>query len=120
MAEQAAENAQVFPTHDTLKSRAGRAVSPGWGYCLRCGLPWRFVEGHTTWYTETSGCFPLCAGCWQMLGSPEARIEYYAEMIRGWEKQHPVSDDTRRAIQRAVANEGQLSTSPATTSGGDQ
>lgn len=95
----------AFPTHDSVKARAARASSPGWGYCLRCGLPWRFVKGHTTHYTANSGCFPLCEGCWHLLGGPEARIEYYAELLRAWETQHPVSDDTKRAVQRAVANE---------------
>lgn len=94
------------PTHDSLHAKAARLLSPGFSYCGRCGMPWARVEGHVTHYNNSSGCFPLCEGCWLVLGHPEARIEYYATLIRYWESQHEVSDETKRAIQRAVANEG--------------
>lgn len=95
------------PTHDTLRARMARVASPDYSYCGRCGMPWSRVEGHVTNYGEGRGCFPLCEGCWDLLGCPEARIEYYANLIRNWENLGPpVEPETRRAIQRAVANEG--------------
>lgn len=75
------------PTHDTVQAKAARLVSPGYSWCGRCGLPWRFVEGHTTWYKRfpeergRSGCFPLCESCWTILGTAEARLPYYAQWI---------------------------------------
>jgi hypothetical protein len=75
-------------------------------------MPWARVEGHTTWYENTKdgqprrGCFPLCEGCWTLLGHPEARIPYYAELIEQWEQDKPVEPEVRHAIGRAVANEG--------------
>lgn len=91
------------PTHDTVKAKTARAVSPGFSYCLRCGLPWRFVDGHTTEYTEHQACFPLCEGCWTILGCAEARIPYYAALLDVWEQDKPVESETRRAIGLAVA-----------------
>lgn len=56
----------------------------GWGRCHHCNKTWRRVEGHVTLYTEGSGCFPLCVGCWAKLGSPEARLPYYRELWEEW------------------------------------
>lgn len=94
------------PTHDSVKSRMERATHPTYSCCLRCGRPWNKVKPHTTNYNHNSGCFPLCKGCWTILGCPEARIEYYATLIGHWNKKSPVSDDTKREIQKAVANGG--------------
>lgn len=99
-------------THDTIVAKLARLASPGCSYCLRCGMPWTRVEHHTTWYETRAdggpkrGCFPLCEGCWTLLGHPEARIEYYAAMVDGWNEHKPVEPETRAAIGRAVANEG--------------
>lgn len=94
------------PTHDSLKAKAARALAGGQSYCGRCGMPWGSVEAHTTWYRENHGCFPLCEGCWTLLGHPEARIEYYATMLAVWEQDRPVKPETRQAIGRAVAEGG--------------
>lgn len=91
------------PTHDSIKAKAARAAFPGYGYCGRCGMPWVFVDGHTTWYSEGLGCFPLCEGCWTLLGHPEARIEYYGAMLDAWERDGLLREDDRRVIGRAVA-----------------
>jgi hypothetical protein len=100
------------PTDDSLKARIARAAAPGFSYCLRCGMPWNRVKNHTTWYAgspdrpASSGCFPLCEDCWLLLGSPEARIEYYGALIDEWEALGaPVEPEVRAAIGRAVANE---------------
>jgi len=101
------------PTHDSPKAKWARRVSPGYSFCLRCGMPWNRVKNHTTWYSgdvdkpDSHGCFPLCEDCWLLLGSGEARIEYYATLIDEWAAMgHPVTEDARTAIGRAVANEG--------------
>jgi hypothetical protein len=104
------------PTHDSFYARWLRKVHPGWGWCLRCGLPWPKTEAHTPHYVDpetgwaSRGCFPLCEDCWQRLGHPEARIPYYGALIEHWEesKGHPIDPEERRAIGRAVANEPNL------------
>lgn len=102
----------MYPiSDDTVKAYRARQENPGWGYCGRCGMPWNLVETHTTYYTTTSGCFPLCEECWTALGCGEARIEYYKALIDHWEyladtsENTPhVSEDTKRDIMKAVAN----------------
>jgi hypothetical protein len=93
-------------THDSLVARLMRLSHPGYSWCLRCGRPWPNVTSHSTDYGGGRGCFPLCQSCWDILGSPEARIEYYAMLIAKWESDHPVEEDTKMAIQKAVANGG--------------
>ncbi len=58
--------------------------APGFGGCLRCQRPWRFVVGHTTMYDDQRGCFPLCEECWKKLGTPEARLPYYRALAEQW------------------------------------
>ena len=95
------------PTHDSLRARMERATHPSYSWCMRCGRPWRTVEEHVTSYTAAKGCFPLCKGCWELLGSPEARIEYYAMLIDYWAGLGcPIDEDEKRAMQIAVANGG--------------
>jgi hypothetical protein len=77
-----------------------RLLAPGYGWCGRCGTPWRFVRGHDTWYgpgdeaVEWSGalgpgrrwtatsraCFPLCERCWAEL-EPYERLPYYVHLV---------------------------------------
>lgn len=95
-----------MPTHDSLKAKLSRTFHPNYGWCMRCGFVWANVEAHHTKYNAASSCFPLCESCWTLLGCPEARIEYYAALIQMWEINHPVEEDTKREIQRAVANGG--------------
>lgn len=103
------------PTHDSRKAILSRLRSPGYGWCGRCGMPWSKVKGHDTSYgrycrdkeSQGKGCFPLCEGCWQELGSPEARIEYYKRLVDRWiEDGCKVTEDEMQAIKRAVANGG--------------
>lgn len=95
----------IEPTHDSRGARAERKLDSHSGYCFRCGRPWSKVTSHITDYNLNSGCFPLCEGCWVLLSSPEARIEYYAALIRKWESAgYPIEEDRKREIQRAVAN----------------
>ena len=94
------------PTHDTPWAQVERFLRPGRGCCGRCGMPWGTVEEHTTWYSEGRGCFPLCEGCWTLLGHPEARIEYYAAMIEVWAQDGYDVEEDRCAIGRAVAAGG--------------
>jgi hypothetical protein len=91
------------PTHDSERAATERAASPGFSWCFRCGRPWNHVVGHSTRYTEHSGCFPLCESCWTRLGHPEARIPYYRTLIEEWDRSGcTLPDEERRAIGRAV------------------
>ena len=93
------------PTHGTYTSLFLRKTSPGYGYCFRCGMPWNHVLPHDTRYSFQRGCFPLCIYCWELLGSPEARIEYYKMLIDYWEANgSPSTEEEKDQIKRAVAN----------------
>ena len=64
--------------------RVGQLLAPGWGYCLRCKTPWRFVRWHDTQYgTQGHGCLPLCEKCWAEL-TPTQRVPFYRELIESW------------------------------------
>ena len=73
------------------------------GRCGRCNVNWSVhartvsrnggpfedlpaiegVEGHTTMYSDSSGCFPLCEGCWFKL-TKEERLPYYRKLHDRW------------------------------------
>lgn len=55
----------------------------GFGSCLRCQMRWDQVEGHTTYYDERAGCFPLCEDCWAEL-TPETRMPFYRALWCQW------------------------------------
>lgn len=114
----------------SLRARIERALSPGLSSCYRCGRPWRTnaqrrtglnswqglnrlryyglvgVDSHVTSYSPTSGCFPLCEGCWSAL-APEQRATYYDLLVDEWIRQSPADaleyEAKRQKIQKAVA-----------------
>jgi len=64
-----------------------RDLHPGipdqvFGRCGRCNRSWKWVKGHATNYTESSGCFPLCDSCWKAL-TPEQRLPFYRKLFDG-------------------------------------
>lgn len=76
-----------------------RDWSPGipeseFGGCQRCGISWKWVEGHTTKLPDGSGVFPLCELCWSSL-TPQDRVPYY---LRLW-------DSNRLQMEEAVKAE---------------
>ena len=82
---------------------------PGYGTCTRCWRPWATVEGHSTFYTEQHGLFPLCEWCWQSLGTPHDRLPYYLGLVAHWEHRHPgpapsgmTWAEVRQQVQTAV------------------
>lgn len=84
------------PTHDSLRAKLSRWVSPSAGYCLRCGMTWRHAREHATPYSVSSSCFPLCQPCWQQL-TPVGRLPYYRALVDVWEAGGaPRVDDWRR------------------------
>jgi hypothetical protein len=71
------------------------------GCCLCCSISWKWVKGHSTYYKESSGVFPLCEKCWSSL-TPEDRLPYYEELIAQWHHQGcPVDDDKESRIRDA-------------------
>lgn len=78
-------------------------LSPGYGRCEHCGMPWRFAEPHNTVYyddgTSTMGCFPLCERCWLALASPAARLPFYRALAERW---GPAERNVWPAIREAV------------------
>lgn len=67
----------LFPDQ---KNRIGRMQSYG---CYRCGDRWNWKQEHTTYFTDSEGCFPLCEECWAEL-SPEDRLPFYARLVGKW------------------------------------
>ena len=60
-----------------------RIVSPAYSYCKRCGISWKFVDGHTTIVNGTMGCFALCISCFDEL-TPQERLPFYREVFDNW------------------------------------
>ena len=78
------------------KNRASDVA--GYGKCYCCGVPWKYAESHTTWYSEGSGCFPLCEKCWGVL-TVEERLPFYRKMVfEEWK----LAQDKWPAIRDAV------------------
>jgi hypothetical protein len=47
--------------------------------CNRCGIQWRYVNGHGVAYSKGRGLFALCEHCWNECNK-EQRIFYYSEL----------------------------------------
>jgi hypothetical protein len=60
-------------------------IAPNYSRCYRCGMPWKFTQGHSTPYNNDSGCFPLCEKCWGEL-TPQERLPYYKQLWIDWQK----------------------------------
>lgn len=58
-------------------------LHPSYSTCLRCGMSWAIVHGHTTYCTVGGGCFPLCEDCWSEL-TPEDRLSFYRKLWDSW------------------------------------
>ena len=78
-----------------------RLMAPGYSYCEKCKMPWKFVERHITQFTEIVGCFSLCEECWQKLKTPEKRMPYYKAL---WEKWNSDIEEWK-LIEKAVNEE---------------
>lgn len=63
-------------TKRRMLANIAREFAPGYSHCYRCGMPWKFTEGHATPYKTSHGgtaCLPLCEHCWGDL-TPEERL----------------------------------------------
>jgi len=60
----------------------GRWFAPGYSACGRCRRPWKFCDGHSTRYSDSHGCFPLCEQCWLEL-TVEQRMPFYRYLVWG-------------------------------------
>jgi len=74
-----------------------RLAHPSYSSCRHCGMPWSNVEGHSTYYTEGRGCFPLCEDCWSSL-TIEERLPYYKQLWSSW----PIPKPDWNLIEKAV------------------
>jgi len=104
-------------------------ISPEYGTCERCKMPWNIVDAHSTPYQVSDesadikfsvevkcddpkvkilvdsvsySCFPLCEHCWTKLKIPKKRLPYYKKMYDSWtyKKGFPFE-----VIEKAVLNE---------------
>ena len=89
-----------------IKNRHGKSL--GYGCCYRCGDTWDWKKGHTTYFDESRGCFPLCHDCWSRL-TPEERLPYYERMVDSWlteaVKDRNEIEQSRLLIRKAVLEE---------------
>jgi len=89
---------------NVIKIRFGKItkfLTPGYSWCKRCFTTWYFVNGHSTSYSETSGCFPLCEECWAEC-SIEERLPFYRELFEEWRGFCPEPDNKWEMIKKAV------------------
>jgi hypothetical protein len=76
-----------IPQH--VISAIARFLSPGYGVCGVCRMPWRFTEPHTTDYHRAlRGMFPLCERDWARL-TPAERLPHYANLFATWREREP-------------------------------
>lgn len=83
------------------QASASKAAHPGYGQCGRCFLAWPDTKGHTTEYSESGGCFPLCEDCWTEL-TPKERLPYYRQLWLSWHQWGPVTHVKWEDIEAAV------------------
>lgn len=91
---------------ERFRSRLGTAK--GYSHCLCCHRTWNIAEGHTTPYSESKRCFPLCVDCWPLM-SIEERLPYYEALMDIWESQllsHNDSIEEERVAVLAAVREG--------------
>jgi hypothetical protein len=55
----------------------------GYSFCSCCGNTWDKMVPHTTWYSISGGCFPLCELCWSLL-TIEERLPHYEALVSKW------------------------------------
>lgn len=78
-------NAQAGGRADTwsyARRRIRGALNIGFG-CQRCHMSHDLVMFHSTSYSASSGCLPLCEPCWSEL-TPTQRVPYYRALYEIW------------------------------------
>lgn len=89
------------PASRVALAAVARAAAPGYGSCYRCGMPWKFTDGHITPYGNGHGCFPLCEPCWGEL-TIEQRLPFYEKLLHVWHAEKAVSGAMAEAVIGAV------------------
>jgi len=83
-----------------------RVISPSYGACKACGVPWKFAKPHDTDYQDGSGVFALCEDCWQER-TPEQRLPYYGRLVLvDWWRSGSLVDYTTWANIKAAVLSG--------------
>lgn len=81
----------------------------GFSGCMRCGLPWPLVPGHTTDYKHNAdggrGVSPLCEDCWDELGVGKFRWPYYEAAWKKWHWEQGMDPGDFELIRKAVMEE---------------
>lgn len=77
----------------------------GYASCLRCGESWATAVPHITRFympgDASYGALPLCEPCWKVLAIP-ARLPFYMQMLKKWQKQAPGTLDCWPLLKKAV------------------
>lgn len=75
--------------------------SRGNSRCGRCHAPWWATEWHTTDYSESGGCFPLCEPCWSGL-TVEQRVPFYMDLIEEWGPRHCDNEKAKQILDAVL------------------
>ena len=70
-----------------LKALFYRLISPGYGHCECCGMPWNHCKEHTVWISEHDGVFAVCEKCWNECTTDEI-LEAHRKLWKQWEDEH--------------------------------
>jgi hypothetical protein len=92
-----------YPIGLQERKMAGFIAAPfslGYSNCKRCGRTWNICKSHSTMYSETGGCFPLCEDCWLDLW-PNERLPYYIKLMNEWD-----ADSSQRAAVYLAVSQG--------------
>lgn len=79
-----------------------RLTAPQYSNCARCGLPWKYVDGHTVWYDfrerdRQTGIFAICEDCWNET-VPSEHLMYSHNSV--FHRQGNTKEEARRTWRR--------------------
>ena len=61
-----------------------RLLSPGYGYCFKCGLPWNHCKSKDVYLSESESAFATCCVCWDNSTLEELKSYYTESYIKYW------------------------------------
>ena len=60
-----------------------QASAPGFSRCAKCGLPWKYADGHDVNYTDSRSFFVMCRYCWERATNEEID-KAIRELVESW------------------------------------
>lgn len=63
-----------------------RIISPGYGWCQICGIPWNWCNIKSVSFTEHSGGFATCDKCWEKSTLKQVKKAYSDTYSEYWDQ----------------------------------